>query len=76
VLAKARCKFKFGLTLTKVCPAENDFVSISETQTVFPRILSPHLSYAQETEVYSSTKEAKTTAMIYSQTVPFTCNKT
>lgn len=72
--AKARLEFKFGLTLTKAYPEEDDFVFMSETQ-VNCFLSCPILSCVEETEVCSSTKEAKTIAMIYSQTVPFTCNE-
>lgn len=44
--------------------------------TVFSLVLSLHLSYVEQAEAYSSTEEAKTIAVIYSQAVPFTCNET
>lgn len=76
MLARARLKFKFGLTLTKAYPEEDNFVFISETQVnSFLSRPVPALELREEIEVYSSAKEAKPIAMIYSLTVPFTCNE-
>lgn len=71
MLAKARLKFKFGLTLTEVYPEEDEFVFISKAQVncflSHPiTALEPH---GKKNEVYSSTKEGKRFAMIYNQTV-------
>lgn len=77
MLAKARLKFKFGLTLTKVYPEEDEFVFISKAQV---NCFLSHPITALETrekkpKVYSSTEEVKRFAKIYNQTVPLTCNE-
>lgn len=77
MLAKIRLKFKFGLTLTRVYPEEDESVFISKPQVncFLSHPTTEPCGKKKKNEIYSSVKEGKRFAMICNQPVLLTCNE-